>query len=356
MATPIQPERRFITYVVGLYSLLFVASLAFGYYLLFSSAAKWLAASLGVVIALLAWNLGRLIARMEGGIRAHAPMFALLLLISAVGIFNSLFLNLESRTIFTQRIDAIEGQFRELLKRGPRPYDSLPEDVKREWSQARNLGTALVDEIVNQNNCGQGPRAQAIITDLQRIIPFVPLSVRASGCVNSEEIADRYRMVTIPNALQNSRQNQQHKILDREKAGGRITEGARKALASLSEQKRLAGRATAVGLIQDVKPQLETQAETFDQLKTELAQYAPSDAEAVPAINLSDVRALGEWSQLVSLVASRFDKATTYVYCAMAVFADWMLVYLYALSYQQRGPRGTSMKPRGESAFGWSRV
>jgi hypothetical protein len=48
------------------------------------------------------------------------------------------------------------------------------------------------------------------------------------------------------------------------------------------------------------------------------------------SLDLNSVRNLGEWSQIINLIISRKNELSTYVYLSLALFFDWILIYLFA--------------------------
>lgn len=139
-----------------------------------------LALGAALLFPLLAWWLAKFIGSSRTGIRGNLPLFILLLLVSAVGVFNSLMLNLEGRRIFIEAIERAHDQFDRLGGRAvgelQRGGSSSP---AAHIARVQNLKEALFSEIRNPLNCGQGPQARAILENLREELPqFRALSNR----------------------------------------------------------------------------------------------------------------------------------------------------------------------------------
>ena len=89
-----------------LYSVVFVALLAYGWNFIIGGflhpAISWLGA---LVMALLTWVLAKIIGGSERGIRGNKALFTALLILSAVGVFNTLMIRLEGKAIFGETIE-----------------------------------------------------------------------------------------------------------------------------------------------------------------------------------------------------------------------------------------------------------
>ena len=312
-----------------LYSVLFCFALGYGYYLLVPGS-RTSGVLLGGLLAALAWNLGRLIGLSESGIKGHLPLFLLLLLISAAGVFNTLFLQLEGRTILGQRIDALTAQMQQARLEATAPLDALPPDIQAWRSRVDSAAIRLLAEIRNSQNCGQGPQARELIAELQRSpLTFTPLSVTVAGCSGSDRLATEYEQQVIPKAKQVSPEYRKWNIREREDAQTSALLVTTGALQRLSALKQATNNATPVKLLEEIKPQLQREAEAYDQVAAMILGYA-SDRPLAPTADLQDVESLGEWSQLINLVILKLNQPTTWLYGFLAVGADWMLVYLFA--------------------------
>ena len=316
-----------------LYSILFVFLIASGYYLLFQRNLL-LAITASLLFACLAWWLARFIGNSRAGIRGHVPLFALLLLISAVGVFNSLMLNLEGRRIFIETIDDSYDRFDKLkLQAGRELSKGGSTSPLAHIQRVDGLKAALFSEIRNPLNCGQGPEARKIVSDLRAELPeFRPLSEKGIDCSQNARVIDDYDR-RISDAVQRAPWNNQLLI--------RVVTDSAAAQTDLDGMRKTAEASFAVRLLQEVEPQLEVKNSQYRDLR----QRLPTEeaATGLPVrLNLQQVESLGEWSQLVYLLINRWDKPTTYIYLALAGFADWMMVHLFSLvrTNRRRRPDG----------------
>lgn len=314
-----------------LYGFIFFIVIAVGYFLLFGG--SFVGLLLGVVLAIIAISIAKLIGSEPNGIRGNMPLFVFLLLISAVGVFNTLMLNFEGRTFFTEAIKSAKGQVDQLEQRYRQGTPAAILVVEKRIAEIESKQAQLVEEILNRNNCGQGPAAMLILDDLQRLLPgFRSLSIRAGDpCRNSAELVSGYS-VTIPAAYRATewfKQAQYDKWLtDRETLVGDdgFFPTAQK---TLIELQNMTNASLGPRLVSSVKPRLEEFDLKYRETYNLVQQYVP-DLNVPSELDLLSVRSVGEWSQLVNLVFDNLHKPTTYVYPTLAVFADWLMIYLFA--------------------------
>lgn len=179
--------------IAFLYSILFFSLIASGYYLLFQDNV-FLAITASVLFSLMAWWSARQIGLSKGGIRAHIPLFILLLLISAVGVFNSLMLNLEGRRIFVETIEDSQSRFDQVSKRAATELakGGTSSPLAR-MQRVESLKAALFSEIRNPLNCGQGPEARKILASLgEELADFRPLSNPRVDCSQNVKVIEDY--------------------------------------------------------------------------------------------------------------------------------------------------------------------
>jgi len=327
-----------------LYSVIFIALIFVGYYLLFQENIL-VAVLAGTILAMLAWGIARFIGMSEGGIREHIPEFILLLIISAFGVFNSLMLNLEGRPIFLEAIDNARDQFdavgtRARTELGRGGTDSPLAHMRR----VENLKAALFSEIRNPLNCGQGPEARKILASLREELPdFRELSNPRVDCAQNAKVIEDY----------DARISQ---LVERAPWGNQVlmgvvedTEASKKKMDKLAG---LTGESFAAGLLTEVKPQLELEAARYRELYDRL----PPDSEAglSSRLDLRSVESLGEWSQAINLLFDRWNKLTTWFYIALAVFADWMMIRLFARVRANRGRRSEAKGLGAPVGRGWN--
>ena len=321
-------ERNYrITQIIAAFvSLVFVVLIGFGYYLLLQK--NWLVAvCAGTTFAATAWFIAKYLGSNEKGIRKHPPLFVLLLLISAVGVFNSLMLNFEGKKIFQETVKDTDQRFFNLGQSVVK-FVNNP-DIEKRIAQIEQLNDDLIKEIMNPQSCGQGPAAMRIIDKLKNELPeFRPLSGK-SDCSVSAQVANEYNE-KIPTTMINSNWYIDSGI-------ARMKETRRNILASVDNSRTKLGTLRGevfnnmvLTLLKSVTPKLEQLDAVYRADVESLKLYSPGD-DVPSALSLSDVENLGEWSQLINLVLSRLDEPTTYIYLLLSFFFDWMMVYLFGL-------------------------
>lgn len=323
-----------LTLIVFAFSIVFIFVLANGYYNLFVSNGTIIAVLIGAVLSFIAWNIGKFIGSSPGGIRGHFPLFLLMLILSAVGVFNALMINLEGKRIFQEAIDQASAQYKELplLAKNAMRDEQIEEKIAR----VDSLFKSLEQEIRNPRACGEGPEARRILVAIEAELPgFTILSGANGSCDNNDKLVEMYkeqidkRLLNHPDLV---KKNYQELMLARDK----IIESesnAQKDLARLRSEVN-----NGANVITSTRPQLEVLAGTYQSLALDVSKYAPGDvaAKVKPTIDMSSVRNLGEWSQIINLLISRLDKLQTYVYLFIAFFSDWILIYLFALLRKHR--------------------
>jgi len=107
-------QLRGIQIILILFSIIFVFVLYQGWYTLFSNYGAWIATIGALLLAALAWSLGKFIGSSEGGITSNGLLFVLLLLLSAAGVLNWMMITLEGPTIFSESVKSAQDSFTQL--------------------------------------------------------------------------------------------------------------------------------------------------------------------------------------------------------------------------------------------------
>lgn len=321
----------------ALYSVVFIYFVARGYVHLFEKEMPVFAYAAGLVFALIAWNLAKIIGGEEGGIRKHKPLFALLLLISALGIFNALFAILETKPILEETVKDSREKFVSLRSSAEKVQDQL--GITARLNAIDEARDQLNTEIKNPMKCGQGPKAMEAIQKLASLLPgFVPLAGGAgAGCSKADEVVAAYT-----GKIDQLKKTAKWNSADLQS----VVAGANAALAKLDEAKLKAeeGSLTEVRhIIGEVEP-------IYSEAATKLQRY--QDGDKLPAdLNLVQIKSIGEWSQIINLVIGRIGYTSTYLYFSIAVFADWMMIYFFSLLRVQ-GSSARTRPSRARSELG----
>lgn len=323
-----------LLFIVLAYSMIFIAVLFNGYYHLFYVKGLFVAGVIALILALIAWGLGKYIGSSPGGLKGNLPLFAMMLILSAAGVFNSLMLNLEGKRIFEETVDKASERYRDLSIYAT--GNMRDEDIERKIANVNSLAKSLAEEIRNVRNCGEGPEARKILDSIARELPgFTVLSGAGRDCAQAEQIIRAYQE-QIQERLYN------HQDLVRLNYRGLIEARDQIVAGEKTAQNKLAGIRRDInegqGLLSVVRPRLEEVATEYQAQAISATKLSRSArAEALPTtLDMASVRNLGEWSQVLNLLISRLDKPQTYVYLFLALFADWMLVHLFALLSAQR--------------------
>lgn len=315
-------RHRVIQTIVALYSFIFFGVIAYGYFYLVS-AGVLPALLIAGTMAFLAWFLAKFIGQSDTGIRGHVPAFALLLIISATGVFNSAMVRFEGDRIVSESASDAQDRFAALKRLAGQ---TLAKDVD-DYNEIVGLQNALVSELRNPMNCGQGAEARRILGELQRKLPgFRPLSVGGDKCARIDKVVAEY----------------QEKIGELLKAKypdfSIIAEAtdAQRALRTLQAQATTDYDPT---IIRSAKGVLTKQNDLYRDLHAKLEQLG-GQVDRIPAqLDSSEVQDLGDATKLPSLFLDRLDKPSTYVYLALAVFFDWLMIYFFQQARQNRARR-----------------
>lgn len=329
-----------------LYSVMFLPLLGYGWYVILGDLLPGALAALGAaVVAALAWTLARIVGSSEDGIAGNKAFFAALLIVSAVGVFNTLMIRLEGRAIFTEAIDQASARYAAL----PRLAQGALVDADAAALRRRvdALRTQLAQEIRNPRNCGEGPEAARLIARIKAELPgLVRYSGRAGDCSNNAELIRMYD-AQIDTLLQGSDAFVRGRVQVRDALRRRVETASASELARLTRLRRDVD--AGASLLGAVRPALEESAATYAGLASALAQQAPAlDARVLPTgLDLRTVRHLGEWGHLLPLLLSRLDRPQTWVYLGLAAFLDWLLVHLFArlAAHRRAQPRPRAASP-----------
>lgn len=331
-----------ITFVVSIYSLLFMGVVWMGYHLLLQQN-QFLSYLLPTLLAFLAWLIAQFLGR-GPSIGQYVPLFAFLLLISAVGIFNTLMLTFEGRQIFTEAVESAERQWT-ILNSG---LDGMNDEaVEKRIGRIKGLQSQLEQELRNPMRCGQGDQAYRILQQLREELPSLqPLSRGTRrDCSRVDQVIASYDQL-IGQLIRSSDWFKDAEYAQRQEEKARIAKSADINREALAKLRPLIEGSMAANLIKSVKPQLlEIDAQYRESALIFLNRRPDSGIE--PKLELLSVKSVGEVSQLPPLLIDRSNKVTTYVYLILAVFVDFLMIYLFVLKRQHENPRRRSARDTG---------
>ena len=302
------------------YALVFMCGITYGYAELFQKTMPFFGYVVGLLLAILALMIAKTIGdegTVQAGIKKYKPLFALLLIISALGIFNTLFSMLETKPILEETVKDSQQKFAAVKITAQRAQEKA--GINQRISAVDVALRQLTDEITNPMKCGQGPKAMEAIRKLTALLPgFVPLAIGAgAGCDQADAVVAAYTSKVSQlkaNANWNNSELQA------------VVQNSNAAISKLNkaEQKALEGSISAVSrILGEIDPVYSASVLT-------LQRY--TDGDSLPAdLDLVQMKSIGEWSQILNLIIGRVDRASTYIYFSIAVFADTMMIYFFAL-------------------------
>lgn len=311
-------------WVVVIFSAAFFFVIANGYFNLFVSTEKIIAIVIGVGLASLAWSLAKFIGGSRQKISGNIPLFILLLIISAVGVFNALMINLEGKQIYQETIDDSSVRFRNLSLTATKVLKNPLLEDKR--VKVDSLKRMFFEELHNPQNCGQGHEANILAQKIKEELPEFRLLSGSNVCSNVDKIIASYD-ASIEKLLVNSREFISENYTETQSAKNEIIQkelSAQDQLISIKKDMNDGGN-----LLSIARMKLEEVSSKYQNSVLLLYKYSPT-IDLPRSLDMKAVRSLGEWSQGINLLISRLDNTSTYVYLFLAVFADWILIYLFS--------------------------
>ena len=317
-------QHRTFQWVVFIFSIVFFSVLSNGYYNLLVNKNVGLAFVVGIGLASLAWGLAKFIGSSTDKIKGNIPLFILLILLSAVGVFNSLMINLEGKRIFQEAIDDSQARFENLADSASKSLkNSVIEDKK---ARVGKLMTLFKAELKNPQNCGQGPVAKQLAKQLAEELKGFQVLSGSTTCNNIDSIIDTYEK-TVSNLLANSEEFTKGNYTEIQALKDEVALVEKDGQTQLN---KLKGDINNGGnLLKDARNGLEDVASKYQAIAQKLNSSSTKE-NVHSSLNLSSVRNLGEWSQIINLIISRLNETSTYVYLFLAIFFDWILIYCFS--------------------------
>jgi hypothetical protein len=323
-----------------IFSILFLFVVGNGYYNLFLTKIGSYALVVALLLSALAWLLAKLIGTNKGKILGNLPLFFLLLIISSVGVFNAMMLNLEGKMIYTEAIDDAKIQFVTLRTASK---ELITEEILQKISAINDKKEKFLDEVKNPLNCGQGPVAIQRAQELKALLPAFQMLSNPAGSKSCDKTPigeDSPVIVSYRSSIDALLYNHPDLVKARYKENkefiSKIDSESETAQEQLKDLETYVNSGDSLlkdnhfngKLVKSARGKLEDITTNYANLAVELKNYAPK-AELQMNLNITDVRSLGEWSQLANLILDRLDKPSTYVYFGLSVFFDWILIYLF---------------------------
>lgn len=336
-----EKESRYLTIqiLLALFSFAFFFIIGYGYFHLFLDAGWFVALIGGGVVAGIAWFLGRWIGTTPGGPWSDGKnwfLMAILLIISAAGVYNSMMVYMEGERILADTATESQERFNLLETAANSGLENSGASAR--INRIHSIRDALFNEMSNFRNLGEGPEARRLIAELQRELPgFTTLSGSSNtqeGIAATVESYDEQIDSLIARADWNS------PVLTQ------TSNAANNANAQLEDMRSdITGNYSAERIAQYVSA-FESLDSQYRQLRNELS--GEIDVEGVPpGLPLVAAQSLGNVYKIVPLFLSRAGYPSTWVYLAMAIIFDLMLVSLFTIVTENR-----VRKPNKKSTLG----
>ena len=329
---------------LALYSIGYIFVLYTGYKNLLAAQGPFLATLAGLGLAIAAWVFAKFVGSADRGIRTQWPAFALVLLLSAAGVFNFLMLTLEGKRIFVEAVDASQDAFSN-LKASARA-NVRNNDLATAKAVVDGKAHAFVTEVRNRMNCGYGPAARDLQNQLLTVLPELKLPTagnRANTDAECEARANAYQQA-IDDAWGSSPKGRQ--LAQVESDLSEIIAKSDQQKAKMDGYRDAANTDGISYIIGDGRTQMSNVDQIYKELVEKLRGYAPNPG--LPThLQLDTLSKLGDWNQIFSIFLARLDKISTYFYLALAFGADYLLVWMFMRlrTYRSRQPPEPTIKP-----------
>tara|TARA_R110000822_G_scaffold37204_2_gene104315 strand:- start:59 stop:1084 length:1026 start_codon:yes stop_codon:yes gene_type:complete len=319
--------------LLALFSIIFIAVITYGYYHLLLSFGWFIAFVGGLLIASIAWYLARVAGTSPGGMKASWLLIIPLFVISAAGVYNSMMVFLEGEQVLADTASIAQNRFSGLESAANRQLTA--DGVVERKNKVNSLRDALISEIKNPLNCGQGPEARRLIAELKRALPeFEPLS-GARNCEQNEAVINDYNE-RIDALISRAPWNNPELNVVVNQAGA-----ARSELGKLRKEVSRSYSANDIAQISSIFEGFQTD---YQDLLQRLGKEA--DIEDLPdGLDIVAAQSLGNVYRLPALVLNRLDEASTYVYLLVALGFDLLLVYLFQIANLSRARRPAIASP-----------
>lgn len=318
-------RHRAIQILLALFSAIFVAVVAYGYYHLLTEFGWFIALVGGGIIAAFAWFLARVSGTGEGGLKSNWILVVPLFIISAAGVYNTMMVYLEGGQVLSDAAASSQQQFARI--EGAASTQLEANGVTTRINRINSLRDSLFSEIANPLNCGQGPEAQRLIAELRRELPdFTPLSNPANDCGQNQKIIEDYTSRIAALIKRSSWNDAELNAIVQE------SQAARKTLGDLQRE---ISRSYSAGEIHQITSILESSQTTYQDLLFRLSRKTKT-ADFPQNLDIVGAQSLGNVYKLPALFFSRINEASSYVYLLVALGFDLLLVYLFQMATQNR--------------------
>jgi len=247
--------------------------------------------------------------------------FVVLLVISALGTMNTMFMYTEQSSVLGNVISKTRNHLQQLkfkveTKLGTPEYENQRKDIEQIFENFKK-------ELRNPANCGFGAQANNHFRELQTLLPKLkPLALGSGGCDNVEKILSEYRDTVdklsddLPNPEIKNRFQQRKVFVSQLEKTIKDFEALKVQNASLSKDA--------------VLPALTSAWVTYERILGETELISGSSLGLPEKITDDDIQGMGNITHIIPMLIRQFDNPFTYLIIAMAVLFDLLLVEFYS--------------------------
>lgn len=247
--------------------------------------------------------------------------FAVLLVISALGTMNTLFMQTQQSGVLGDSISKTRNDLL-LLKSKIEEKLATPEFDSRR-NEIDQLFANFEKELKNPANCGFGAQSMKQFQKIQILLPKLePLSLGSGACKNVDALIAGYRD-TVSQLRDNSADAKTKKLLE-----NRISMAASidQTIEHIEEMKsKMQSLDKGVAL-----PVLTSAWNTYAEILKNAELLSGSSFGLPSEIDDKNIQGMGQITQIFPLLISQFDNPVTYVIILAAVIFDILLIEFFA--------------------------
>ncbi|HEV7659925.1 MAG TPA: hypothetical protein VGO55_08780 [Allosphingosinicella sp.] len=262
----------------------------------------------------------------------HYFAYLFLFMVSAMGTVNAAFVLWEGSSVVRQDMAEVRSAYSQLDVYSQRALKSSLQNRRRSDLEAK-LANLWV-EIYNPhggNYCGVGEAAEAIIADIRRIVPDMPI-IRGTGVIRpcNRETAQRVFQSYADSARATLARDPQFLAFNgpaKEALLGVMRRNIAAMSRSFEQVEGLLSNPTAFASA-EVQVPLATAASNYnDDYRHVAGLSSPLDEDIPGSVDVSQSQELGSFAAFFDIFASRILDPKTWAYLLIAILLDLALVY-----------------------------
>lgn len=271
--------------------------------------------------------------RETGRDKTWIAYFFVLFCLSSLGTMNTFFYWGERSFVLAEAIDKARSSLDQLQAIAASTL--VDQKFNEKSAKINSLIVNLEGEIHNPRNCGEGREARSIIAELQRELPgFHKLSGTSSNCNGLDKVIKSYKSQAI-NLLQSSPEYIDGNMKQVNEVLSEIRARVEKENNALEVAKEWVNgtqpdRAPEKGDgFSGARQALESAATTYTDLRIKLEKVSGKSNGLPKEISVENARQLGSIAQLIPSLLGRLNRITTYIYIALAITMDVILIVVF---------------------------